>query len=232
MAPGTGGVAWSREEALCPNPIPLLPAAPSRMAGARHDGRRAHLGQQHVAGRLLRWAGRALRQRGGAGGAGRRGRRPAHAQVRPPAAGRRPKGARRWQGGSMAIVLRCCGGGAQASASGRWCSGLTCLCHAHPVPRPPPVPPRCSGYAHGSYAQVLGEGHQVAGDAVVPTASALLEGSTHVVRAGQGRGSSGGRLAAAAPRGKARAPPFALDTPASPRLRCSALRAVHSAAGD
>lgn len=38
-----------------------------------------------------------------------------------------------------------------------------------------------SGYSHGSYEQVCGEGHEVEGDAVVPLCSALLDGAEHVV---------------------------------------------------
>ena len=41
--------------------------------------------------------------------------------------------------------------------------------------------PACSGYSHGSYEQVCGEGHEVEGDAVVPLCSALLDGAEHVV---------------------------------------------------
>lgn len=38
-----------------------------------------------------------------------------------------------------------------------------------------------SGYAHGCYLEVCGEGHGVQGDAVVPVDSALLEGADHVI---------------------------------------------------
>lgn len=50
--------------------------------------------------------------------------------------------------------------------------------------RPPPALPHPlarSGYAHGSYRQVCGEGHGVEGDAVVPVTSALLDGAEAVV---------------------------------------------------
>ena len=52
---------------------------------------------------------------------------------------------------------------------------------ASPEPACRPAPVSCSGYAHGSYQQVCGAGHEVVGDAVVPLDSALLPGAQHVV---------------------------------------------------
>ena len=52
---------------------------------------------------------------------------------------------------------------------------------ASPEPAYRPAPVLCSGYAHGSYQQVCGAGHEVVGDAVVPLDSALLPGAQHVV---------------------------------------------------
>lgn len=59
------------------------------------------------------------------------------------------------------------------------CLLALCCSHTDHCPLSRSLP--CSGYAHGSYRQVCGEGHGVEGDAVVPVSSALLEGAEAVV---------------------------------------------------